>query len=146
VFPARVPPLRERRDDIPHLVNHFVAIQRRRLGKAIEGVSREGMERLQRYSWPGNIRELQNVLERACVLSGGPVLSMDEVLTDKEVKHAGTDRILTLAEAERLHIRRALDATGGTINGTGGAAVMLGINPNTLRSRMEKLGLLQRKR
>jgi formate hydrogenlyase transcriptional activator len=146
VFPARVPPLRERRDDIPHLVSHFVAVQRRRLGKAIEGVSREGMERLQRYSWPGNIRELQNVLERACVLAGGPVLSMDEVLTDRPVNHAGTERLLTLAEAERLHIRRALDATGGTINGTGGAAVLLGINPNTLRSRMEKLGLLQRKR
>jgi formate hydrogenlyase transcriptional activator len=146
VFPARVPPLRERREDIPHLVNHFVAVQRRRLGKTIEGVSREGMERLQRYSWPGNIRELQNVLERACVLAGGPVLSMDEVLADKPVKHPETDRILTLAEAEKAHIRRALDATGGTINGTGGAAVMLGINPNTLRSRMEKLGLLQRKR
>ncbi|HUR95154.1 MAG TPA: sigma 54-interacting transcriptional regulator [Gemmatimonadales bacterium] len=146
VFPARVPPLRERKDDIPTLVNHFVAHQRRRLGKSIEGVSREGMERLRRYSWPGNIRELQNVIERACVLAGGPVLSVPDALADGPAHQGATDRILTLAEAEKHHIRRALDAAGGTINGAGGAAVMLGINPNTLRSRMEKLGLLQRRR
>jgi formate hydrogenlyase transcriptional activator len=150
VFPARVPPLRDRREDIPHLVHHFIAHQRRRLGKPIEGVSREGMERLKRYSWPGNIRELQNVVERACVLARGPVLSMEEVLGEgagvagAAGPAAGTP-IVTLAEAEKRHISRALEVTGGTINGAGGAAVLLGINPNTLRSRMEKLGLLTRK-
>jgi formate hydrogenlyase transcriptional activator len=142
VFPARVPPLRERKDDIPHLVRHFIAHQQRRLGKTIEGVSREGMERLRRYSWPGNIRELQNVIERACVLAGGPVLNVPEGLTDGPGASSGPEKILTLAEAEKRHIRRALEATGGTIHGAGGAAVMLGINPNTLRSRMEKLGLM----
>jgi formate hydrogenlyase transcriptional activator len=141
VFPARVPPLRERKDDIPHLVRHFVAHQQRRLGKKIEGVSREGMERLRRYFWPGNIRELQNVIERACVLAGGPVLTVPEGLSEAPAHSAGTERILTLAEAEKRHIRRALEATGGTIHGAGGAAAMLGINPNTLRSRMEKLGI-----
>jgi formate hydrogenlyase transcriptional activator len=146
VFPARVPPLRERKEDIPNLVTHFIAHQRRRLGKTIDGVSRESMERLRRYSWPGNIRELQNVVERACVLAAGPVLTIPESLSEGPVAQAGADRLLTLAEAEKHHIRRALEASGGTINGAGGAAVMLGINPNTLRSRMEKLGLLQRKR
>jgi formate hydrogenlyase transcriptional activator len=146
VFPARVPPLRDRKDDIPHLVRHFIAYQQRRLGKPIEGVSREGMERLRRYSWPGNIRELQNVIERACVLASGPVLTVPESLTENPTHQAGTDRILTLAEMEKRHIRRALETTGGAISGAAGAAVMLGINPNTLRSRMEKLGLLQRKR
>ncbi len=145
VFPAHVPPLRERKDDIPHLVEHFIAHQRRRLGKTIEGVSHEGMERLRRYSWPGNIRELQNVVERACVLASGPLLSIPENLTDGPGRPAGADPILTLAEAEKSHIRRALEASGGRIHGTGGAAAMLGINPNTLRSRMEKLGVLQRK-
>ena len=146
VFPARVPPLRERPEDIPRLADHFIAFQRRRLGKPIEGVSRDGMQRLKRYSWPGNIRELQNVVERACVLAGGPVLAMDDVLADGPAPPAGAAPLLTLAEAEKHHIRRALEVTGGTINGAGGAAVLLGINPNTLRSRMEKLGLLARKR
>ena len=105
------------------------------------------MERLKRYSWPGNIRELQNVVERACVLARGPVLSMEEVLGEGAgaAGPAAAAPILTLAEAEKRHISRALEVTGGTINGAGGAAVLLGINPNTLRSRMEKLGLLTRK-
>jgi formate hydrogenlyase transcriptional activator len=145
VFPARVPPLRERREDIPHLVNHFIAHQQRRLGKPLEGVSKEGMDRLRRYSWPGNIRELQNVVERACVLAGGPVVSISDELAEGPAAQSAGDRILTLAEAEKHHIRRALEASGGTIGGAGGAAVMLGVNPNTLRSRMEKLGLLQRR-
>jgi formate hydrogenlyase transcriptional activator len=146
VFPARVPPLRERKEDIPGLVTHFIGHQRRRLGKTLDGVSREGMDRLRRYWWPGNIRELQNVVERACVLATGPVLTIPEVLTEAPAQQANTERILTLAEAEKRHISRALEASGGPINGADGAAVMLGINPNTRRSRMEKHGLLQRKR
>ena len=108
-------------------------------------MSREGMERLRGYSWPGNIRELQNVVERACVLAGGPVVTIPEGLAKGPGGQGSADRILTLAEAEKHHIRRALEATGGTIGGAGGAAVMLGINPNTLRSRMEKLGLMHRR-
>jgi formate hydrogenlyase transcriptional activator len=146
VFPARVPPLRERADDIPQLVRHFVAHQRRRLGKAIDGVTKDGMERLCRYSWPGNIRELQNVVERACVLAAGPLAHIPESLTDSSGRQApAAAGIATLVDAEREHVRRALEACGGTINGPRGAAALLGINPNTLRSRMAKLGLLQRK-
>jgi formate hydrogenlyase transcriptional activator len=141
VFPARLPPLRDRRDDIPHLVKHFVALHQRRLGKRIEGVSKEGMDRLLRYSWPGNIRELQNVIERACVLARGPVISIPDDLAGASTPESEATRIVTLEEAERTHIRRALEASGGTIHGSRGAAVLLGINPNTLRSRMEKLGL-----
>lgn len=148
VFPARVPPLRERKEDIPQLVKHFVAHYQRKLGKPIEGVSKEGLDRLLRYSWPGNIRELQNVLERACVLASGPVITIPASVGDAPPLAAeiGAKGIATLEEAERAHIRRALDASGGTIHGSRGAAVLLGINPSTLRSRMEKLGLLARRR
>jgi transcriptional regulator with GAF, ATPase, and Fis domain len=144
VFPARVPPLRERQEDIPLLVKFFIAHQQRRLGRTIEGVSREGMERLRSYSWPGNIRELQNVVERACVLASGPVVAIPEALTKGQGSQDAGERIVTLAEAEKRHISRALEAAGGTIGGAAGAAVLLGINPNTLRSRMEKLGMMQR--
>jgi formate hydrogenlyase transcriptional activator len=149
VFPARIPPLRERHEDIPHLVKHFLAHQQRRLGKKIDGISKEGMDRLRGYLWPGNIRELQNVIERACVLARGPVVNVPDSLTDAPSRVGASQnhqKILTLAEAEKRHIRQALEASGGTIHGPGGAAVMLGINPNTLRSRMEKLGLMQAKR
>jgi formate hydrogenlyase transcriptional activator len=145
VFPARLPPLRERADDIPHLVRHFIAQQRRKLGRPFEGITKEGTERLQRYSWPGNIRELQNVVERACVLANGTVIDIADDLRVNSDGHQVADRILSLAEAEKLHILRALEATGGTVHGSRGAAVLLGINPNTLRSRMEKLGLLTRR-
>lgn len=146
VFPARVPPLRERKDDIPRLVQHFVAQHQRRLGKSIDGVSKAGMDRLLRYAWPGNIRELQNVVERACVLATGPVIHIPDDLANGSATAASTDGITTLVEAERSHIRRALEASGGTIHGSRGAALLLGINPSTLRSRMEKLGLLERRR
>lgn len=146
VFPARVPPLRERKDDIPHLVRHFITHYQRRLGKGIEGVSKEGLDRLQRYAWPGNVRELQNVIERACVLANGPVITISDNLADGSAPPAASREIMTLEEAERRHIRRALEASGGTIHGARGAALLLGINPSTLRSRMEKLGLLERRR
>ena len=146
VFPARLPPLRERKEDIPHLVKHFIAHYQRKLGKPIEGVSKEGLDRLQRYSWPGNIRELQNVVERACVLAHGPVITIPASIAEAPAGEIAAKGIATLEDAERAHIRRALDASRGTIHGSRGAAVLLGINPSTLRSRMEKLGLLERKR
>ena len=146
VFPARVPPLRERKDDIPHLVRHFIAHHQRKLGKPIDGVSKEGLDRLLRYAWPGNVRELQNVVERACVLAHGPVITIPDNLVEGAVTTTTSHSIMTLDEAERTHIKRALEASGGTIHGSRGAALLLGINPNTLRSRMEKLGLLEPKR
>jgi len=148
VFPIRVPPLRERPSDIPLLVRHFLAQFQRKLAKPLKAVTAESMARLERYSWPGNIRELQNVLERACVLSPGPVV---EILEELQVaspsepaagpmiaRQAG---IVTLEENERIHIRQALAASGGRIHGPDGAAALLGINPSTLRSRMKKLGI-----
>jgi transcriptional regulator with GAF, ATPase, and Fis domain len=148
VFPIRVPPLRERASDIPLLVKHFLAQFQRKLAKPLRAVTPESLARLERYNWPGNIRELQNVLERACVLSPGAVV---EILDELRVAgpsepgaepmiapHAG---IVTLEENERVHIRQALAASGGRIHGPDGAAALLGVNPSTLRSRMKKLGV-----
>ncbi|HET9512496.1 MAG TPA: sigma 54-interacting transcriptional regulator [Gemmatimonadales bacterium] len=149
VFPIRVPPLRERPSDIPLLVSHFLAQFQRKLAKPLRSVSPDGIERLQRYAWPGNIRELQNVIERACVLSQGPVVEIIDELRAPDGNGASSPQpvapaaagILSLEEQERLHIRRALAATGGRVHGPDGAAVLLGINPSTLRSRMKKLGI-----
>jgi transcriptional regulator with GAF, ATPase, and Fis domain len=146
VFPVRVPPLRERPDDIPSLVRYFLEHFERKLGKPLRGVTPAGMLRLQEYQWPGNIRELQNVLERACVLARGPVVDVTTALGAADQPATGTipvadERILTLDEHEQQQIRRALDEAGGKIHGSGGAASMLGINASTLRSRMEKHGM-----
>ena len=144
VFPIRVPPLRERRSDIPLLVRHFLAHFQRRLAKSLKSVTPESMDRLQRYSWPGNIRELQNVIERACVLSRGPVVEVTEMLAPA-TKHAAAavvdEPLGTLDEVDHMHIKRVLEATEGVIAGPNGAAKILGLHPNTLRSRMERLGL-----
>jgi formate hydrogenlyase transcriptional activator len=152
VFPIRVPPLRERPSDIPLLVKHFLAQFQRKLAKPLKGVTPESLTRLEQYTWPGNIRELQNVLERACVLSPGPVV---EILDELRAAGAGDsapagpavpqDAIVTLEESERIHIRQALAATGGRLHGPDGAAALLGINPSTLRSRMKKLGITKQR-
>ena len=147
VFPIRVPPLRERRDDIPLLVEYFLAQFQRKFGKSLRSLTPDSMDQLQRYQWPGNIRELQNVLERACVLASGPVVSLGETLRMSASaipvdSHAPPPPpLVPLEDSERAHIRRALDATGGRIHGADGAAEILGINPSTLRSRMQKLGI-----
>jgi formate hydrogenlyase transcriptional activator len=147
VFPIRIPPLRERPDDIPLLVQHLLAQFQRKLGKPLRGLTPEAMQQLQRYPWPGNIRELQNVLERACVVAAGPIVSLGETLRASSATipvEPGADAptpLLPLEESERAHIRRALAATGGRIHGADGAAELLGINPSTLRSRMQKLGI-----
>jgi transcriptional regulator with GAF, ATPase, and Fis domain len=143
VFPVRVPPLRERVSDVPLLVRHFLGELQRKLAKPLQGVTTECMSRLQAYGWPGNVRELQNVLERACVTATAPIVEIADALPPAAVEHmsAGEGRIATLAEHQRAHIRRVLAATGGRINGPRGAASILAINPNTLRSRMQKLGI-----
>jgi formate hydrogenlyase transcriptional activator len=148
VFPIRVPPLRERPSDIPLLVKHLLAQLQRKLAKPLKAVTPADMARLERYAWPGNIRELQNVLERACVLSRGPVVEIVEELRPAPARApaagvalAQHDAIVTLEESERIHIRQALAATGGRVHGADGAAALLGINPSTLRSRMKKLGI-----
>jgi DNA-binding NtrC family response regulator len=103
------------------------------------------MQQLQRYGWPGNVRELQNVLERACVLATGPVVSLGETLRAGAAPVAAAAApVMTLEASERAHIRRALDAANGRVHGPRGAAELLGVNPSTLRSRMQKLGLSAR--
>jgi DNA-binding NtrC family response regulator len=112
------------------------------LGKDVQGVSRRSMERLMDYSWPGNVRELQNVIERAAILAQGP-------LADVELLAVGTavePESRTLEELERDHIAQVLKRTRGLIEGPGGAAALLGLHPNTLRSRMKKLGVERRPR
>ena len=146
VFPIRIPPLRERAGDIPVLVDHFLAQFQRKMGKTLTRVDDRSMEQLQRYAWPGNIRELQNVLERACVLANGPVVSVGETLRSitNATPSSGVPALpplQTLEDSERAHIKRALAAAGGRVHGALGAAELLGINPSTLRSRMQKLGI-----
>ncbi len=159
VFPLQVPPLRERRSDIRPLVMYFLSRFAKRFGKGVDAVSRETMDRLLNYAWPGNVRELQNIIERAVILSQGPVLelgqdllpapastiaAMEGVTISRErpgpavLKPSG---LPTLEEIERSHILAALQETGGVIEGPKGAAKILNLHPNTLRSRMEKLGI-----
>ena len=145
VFPIHVPPLRERPGDIALLVRHFLNHFQCKLAKPLRAVTPESLDRLQRYSWPGNIRELQNVLERACVLSTGPIVEISDRLRapgdTASSDEAGEQSIVTLDESERMHVQRALAATNGKIHGPDGAAALLGINGSTLRSRMQKLGI-----
>ena len=140
VFPVRIPALRERVSDIPLLVKYFLAQLQRKLAKPLQAVTTESMDRLQAYSWPGNIRELQNVLERSCVMATSPIVEIEEELRAVRAPMSAA-ALVSLDENERAHIRRALAATGGKIHGPRGAATILDINPSTLRSRMEKLGI-----
>jgi len=141
---VRIPPLRDRTGDIPLLVKHFLAQLQRKLAKPLHSVTEESMQRLKAYPWPGNIRELQNVLERACVMATSPIVDIDDalpvaIIADRGIPNQG--RVSTLDDNERAHIRRALAATNGKIHGPRGAANILDINPSTLRSRMDKLGI-----
>ena len=148
VFPIRIPPLRERREDIPLLVQHFLAQFQRKLAKPLRRVTPAALEQLQRYNWPGNIRELQNVLERACVLARGPEVELAGPLRPSPAGAGAAPAsapIPTLAEHQRQQIRRALAAVQGRLHGPQGAAALLGVNPSTLRSRMQKLGLTKEK-
>ena len=141
VFPLEVPQLRERREDIPLLVNFFLGKFSKSVGKETRGVAQKSMERLVQYGWPGNIRELQNVIERAVVLAKGPIVQIDESMLSAEDRNEDSSEINTLETVERNHIIRALQQTQWVIHGKKGAAELLGINPSTLRSRMEKLAI-----
>jgi transcriptional regulator with GAF, ATPase, and Fis domain len=148
VYPITIPPLRQRREDIPLLVSHFAREYGARLGKSFGEVPAQMMREFIAYDWPGNIRELQNVIERAVIVSSDEVLRLPEPLvsaiatqsTDIKIASESTT-ISPLNEAERGHILRALEATGWRINGPKGAAAMLKLHPSTLRFRMKKLGL-----
>jgi transcriptional regulator with PAS, ATPase and Fis domain len=141
VFPIELPPLRERRDDIPLLVWFFVGRSQRKLGKSITEIPKRTMDALISYSWPGNVRELENVIERAVILSPGPTLRVDESFVRAMPRHAAATSGKSLEEIERAHILRVIEECGGRIKGTDNAAARLGLNPSTLRSRMKKLGI-----
>jgi formate hydrogenlyase transcriptional activator len=145
VFPIEVPPLRARREDIPLLVWHFISDKQAKLGKRIEQVSQTTMDRLTNYPWPGNIRELENVVERAMILSPGSTLIVEPLLqvvmpgaSFPEAKPGSADDVL------RNHILGVLQECHWRIKGAGAAADRLGMNPSTLRYRMKKLGIERR--
>jgi len=139
VFPVSLPPLRERREDIPALVEHFVAIYTHRMGKQIDQISPETMSELTSYPWPGNIRELQNFIERSVILTSGNVLRPP--LSTLESPAEMDCQAVTLEEAERDHILKTLEQTRWVVAGPSGAAARLGIKRSTLYFRMQKLGI-----
>jgi transcriptional regulator with PAS, ATPase and Fis domain len=146
VFPLTVPALRDRQSDIPLLARHFLERYARKLGKRFDGLAPAFLESLMNYAWPGNIRELENVIERAVVLSPGPLAeaagplagATAPAVVDPSAPVAGGR---TLEEVERAHIINVLEGSGWTVEGDGGAARALGLNPSTLRGRMRKLGI-----
>ena len=138
VFPMTAPPLRERRDDIPLLVRYFVQQYARRMNRRITSIPTESMNALARYHWPGNIRELQNFIERAVILSTGGALQVPV----RELKRGPVGAsVVTLEAAEREAIQRALQDAGGKVGGDAGAAAKLGMKRTTLQAKMRKLGI-----
>jgi formate hydrogenlyase transcriptional activator len=139
VFPIHVPPLRARPEDIPALVKHFARHFARRMGRRIRWIASTAMDALVGYSWPGNIRELQNLIERAVIRSGGEWLEVPVSEIDEGIGAPKTHR--TLEEAERAHILETLRDTRWVLSGPTGAAQRLGLNRSTLQFRMKKLGI-----
>ena len=139
VFPIHSPPLRDRIDDIPLLVRHFVQKFGAKIRKKIDRIPKRTLKTLQDYHWPGNVRELENVIERALILSAGTSLVLDEAFFRRSRKSETLPQ--TLPDMERLLIQNALKATVGVIEGHHGAAVRLNISPSTLRDRMKKYGI-----
>jgi formate hydrogenlyase transcriptional activator len=144
VFPIQVPPLRERPGDIPLLARYFAQQAAQRMRKVIDTIPSETMEALIRYRWPGNIRELENVIERAVILSPGPVLRLSpRDLKSRIMPGQNTDHHQTLEEVERNHILTTLKETKWVLSGPTGAATRLGLNRSTLYFRMKKLGIVR---
>ena len=143
VFPITVPPLRQRKEDIPLLVQAFIERYSRKLGKQITSVQKKTMKTLQDYPWPGNVRELESIIERAVILCPGPVLQLADKLDISSSPISSAIR--TLEEVERNQILKILSETRWRIEGKDGAAAILGLHPSTLRARMHKLGILRPK-
>ena len=164
VFPLDVPPLKERKADIPTLAHFFLTRFAAKIGKPLDGISKSSMQQLINYSWPGNVRELQNLIERAVILTKGPTVQIDasfglqsdsgdsnevtpetDALPEVDQAPPPTEAVpstfTTLEEMERTHIRCVLESTNWVVSGKTGAASILELHPNTLRSRMQKLGL-----
>jgi len=146
VFPLSVPSLRERREDIPLLVRHFVAEFARRLKRRIETISPQVMEAFTNHSWPGNVRELQNFMERAVILSPGNVLCAPIAELKEDPVRTQRSELITLEEVDREHVLRALQATNWVLGGPHGAAARLGMKRTTLYYRIRKLNIPMRPR
>jgi len=142
VFLITVPPLRDRREDILPLIWFFVQGLSKKMGKRFESIPQQSVEALQVYSWPGNVRELRNIIERAMIITTGTVLHIEV----PKIEQLKTDQLITLNEIEKLHIIGALNTTGWQVSGKDGAAKILGLNPKTLESRMQKLGIQRNKK
>jgi PAS domain S-box-containing protein len=140
IFPIHLPPLRERKADVPLLATHFAREFARRMGKALQGIDAQAIDRLTTYAWPGNVREMANVLERAVILCDGPTILEEHLgILSRDRGESGT--FPTLEDMERQHILRALAQTGGVLAGPQGAARLLGMRRSTVWSRMKKLGI-----
>ena len=142
VFPLVMPPLRERQEDIPMLVRYFVQKYARRMNREVETIPTETLDALVHYAWPGNIRELENLIERAVIVSPGPVLRVPLSEIKPPPESVASDNV-TLVAVEREHILRALEATNWVLAGPRGAAARLGMKRTTLQSRMRKLGVIR---
>jgi transcriptional regulator with GAF, ATPase, and Fis domain len=130
--------LRDRKSDIPLLTEHFVKIFNQKLGKNITRISKDTIKQLQSYSWPGNVRELENVIERAVIISNGTSLTVEPLI---KPDFNEDEELLPLSEYERRYIIKVLEKTYWRVEGPEGAAKILDMNPETLRSRMRKLGI-----
>jgi formate hydrogenlyase transcriptional activator len=145
VFPITMPPLRARQEDIPLLVHHFVAKFNKKIGKKIETVAKESLKALQNYGWPGNVRELESVIERAVITSQGSALQvLDRLDPICSADGPVQGNVVGLQDLESEHIYQVLLRTGWRIEGSNGAALLLGVNPSTLRARMRKFGIVRR--
>ena len=140
VFPVQLPPLRERKEDIPLLIHHFAKKFSSRFGKVTEDIASSAIMNLQSYAWPGNVRELEHVIERAVILSESSTLTLGEWFFKTNVPEE-SETLITLEEHERQYILQVLDHTGWKVSGDQGAAQILGLKPTTLESRMKKLGI-----
>lgn len=146
VFPVRLPPLRERSEDVEVLARHFAAKYGRKMGKRIRSISPPMLERLTRYSWPGNVRELENVIERAVIVAGGDTLDLDEPLELTTIRRESEPaRARTVREVEIELIEEALRACNGVVGGRKGAAARLDVPPSTLRERIQRYGIVRPK-
>ena len=145
VFPIALPPLRERREDVPLLVWHFITRRQAALGRSVKRVPERLMRAFTAHAWPGNVRELENVVERALIMTSGATLAADPAFLEA-APLAAVGPEASLAEAERAHIRAVLDACGWKISGKGNAADRLGLNRSTLQFRMKKLGIARAER
>jgi transcriptional regulator with GAF, ATPase, and Fis domain len=141
VFPITVPPLRQRKEDIPIMVQSFVERYSRKMGKQITSIHKDTMKALRDYPWPGNVRELESIIERAVILCPGPILQLTDKLEISTPALSST--VKTLEETERNQIHKILSESLWRIEGKDGAAAILGIHPSTLRARMHKLGIVR---